>query len=189
VKVVYKLSEKDVREALGKNGGWWTKVAPVVGIFLLAVALGGLVLDPGHSLMAVVPFGIGLLMIFILKLRAQQMFKRGRYDDEIQVEISDSGIDASNSVANAKFIWSAFTRYEESKNLFLLYQSQLMFNIYPKRAFSSEDADAFRSLLVEHLCSASKAYNRKISPKTWVFFAVVGMAFVLAAIAIVRNSR
>jgi len=188
VKVVYKLSEKDLREALGKNAGWWTKVTPVAGILLLAGALGSLIVDPGHPALAIVPAGVGLFMIFMLRMQARQMIKRGMLGDEIRAEISDSGIDASNSVANTKFLWGAFTRYAESKNLFLLYQ-QGTFNIYPKRAFNSEDADTFRSLLEQYLGSASKAYNRKISPKTWIFFAVVGMAFVLAAIAIVRNSR
>jgi hypothetical protein len=49
-----------------------------------------------------------------------------------------------------------------------------MFNIFPKRAFAAEDMDAFRVFLQQHSGTASEAYRKKISLRTWVFLAAIG---------------
>ncbi|NET04958.1 MAG: YcxB family protein [Merismopedia sp. SIO2A8] len=45
--------------------------------------------------------------------------------------------------------WQVYTKFVETKNLFIIYSSKLTFNIVPKRAFvSREDLAQFRELLL-----------------------------------------
>ena len=66
---------------------------------------------------------------------------------ESTVEINDEGITASTEAARSEIKWISYTRWYESKTLFLLYQQPRLFNIYPKRAFGPGEVDEFRELL------------------------------------------
>jgi hypothetical protein len=127
--------------------------------------------------------------VFFLKLQVWLSFRRdNRLRDQFEAAISDSGIDVSSSTATSTYSWSAFTRYAETKNLFLVYQSPQAFNIFPKRSFSLREANEFRSLLDQKLGSASVADRKRISPQTWVVLVVVVLAAILLVMAI-RNIR
>jgi YcxB-like protein len=165
------------------------RALPFFGLFQFAGGVWYLGNDPKQNKGALMLIAIGLFLMSHSWLRARQTFKKGRLGEETQVEISDSGVDASNSVANTKFVWGAFSRYTESKNLFLVYQSQLMFNIFPKRAFAAGDMDAFQGLLEQHLGNASKAYRKKVKLKTWIWAAVFVIVTVLLVIKIAMIHR
>jgi len=139
------------------------------------------ILDSGHSPLALIPFFIGAFMFSLPWLQARQMFRKGGSPlrDEVTLEISDSRLIGANLVSSSNSTWGAFTRYSESKNLFLVYRSEMLFNIVPKRAFAAGEEDAVRGLLEQHLGGASKASRRKI-PLTALFWVVVfGSAVVL----------
>ena len=89
---------------------------------------------------------------------------------------------------SADIEWKNFIRLQETKNQFMLYSSPACFNIVPKRALTLDQMGAFRQLVMENLPlgAASVAHEKKISPRTWVFLAVVIVAFALLVMAI-RN--
>lgn len=58
-------------------------------------------------------------------------------------------IQTTDSRADLK--WSAFVKCLESKNLFVLYQTALLMNVFPKRAFAPGDLEQFRDLLQRNL--------------------------------------
>jgi len=184
VKIRYKLTEKDVREAVLRHKGLGSKVAAIVGIFMCGMSVLSVVLDSTHPPLGFIPFFFGLVVIFLPWLQARQMFRRGGSPlrDEAQVEISDSGFVGVNSVTSSTSTWGAFTRYLESKNLFLVYRSEMFFTIVPKRAFAAGEEEAVRSLLEQHLGAASKAYRRKIKPRTWVLIVAVILAIVVLVV-------
>ncbi|MGC2248940.1 MAG: YcxB family protein [Terriglobales bacterium] len=100
--------------------------------------------------------------------------------------ISETGIDSSSPTGSTQSTWSAYTRYVESRNLFLLYQAPHVFSLLPKRAFAPGEEESFRGLLNAKLGAATAAHRRKISPQAWMFLAVVGIAAVLLVISILR---
>jgi hypothetical protein len=55
--------------------------------------------------------------------------------------------------AEAQLKWGNFIRFLESDDIFMLFHSDLIFNILPKRAFAADEIDQFRELL-----------RRKIAP-------------------------
>lgn len=65
---------------------------------------------------------------------------------------TDTGIESSNATSTSRLPWSHLVRWKEGPTLFVVYQSDLLFNIVPKRCFSEpEQVDAFRGLLTERL--------------------------------------
>src|SRR5713226_6344279 len=121
MRVSYKLSKGDVLEAKGKHAGLWIKVLPIFGIILLAASLVSLGHDPKQFPSFVGAIVIGLFLTFFLRL--QVAFKQdNRLQDQFEATISDSGIDVSSPKGASKYNWSAFVRYVETNNLFLVYQ-------------------------------------------------------------------
>ena len=189
MRVSYKLSEKDLLEAREKHGGPRIKLIPIIGILLVASGLGSLVPSSRQFPSAAGSIAMGLFLLFFLRLQVWLSFRRDtRLQDQFEAAISDSRIDLSSSTATSTYSWSAFTRYAETKNLFLVYQSPQAFNVFPKRSFGLQEANEFRSLLDQKFGSASVAHRKRISPQTWIFLVVVALAAILLVMAI-RNIR
>jgi hypothetical protein len=181
MQVSYKLTERDVLEAQGKHGGTWGR--SLVGIVLFAVGSLSLTLNPRPYPAAVGLMAGGLFLMFLLRLQVWFSFKQNnKLQEQLGAAILDHGIDLSSPTASTHYQWERFTRYLETKNLFLVYQSPKVFNVFPKRAFGSGEVDEFRGMLDRKLGSASIAYRKKVSPKTWALLAGV----IIVAILLVR---
>jgi hypothetical protein len=65
---------------------------------------------------------------------------------------SDTGIESTSASGRMQLPWVHLIRWKEGATLFVVYQSDLMFNIVPKSCFvQPEQIDAFRGLLTERL--------------------------------------
>ena len=70
--------------------------------------------------------------------------------------VTDSGIDSTNANGKTHLPWSHVIRWKEGATVFIVYQSDLMFCIVPKRLFTHpEHLDAFRALLTEQVGAAA----------------------------------
>jgi hypothetical protein len=123
MRIAYKLSENDLIEAQGQHGGVWTKAIPVFGLLLILVGLGSIASNPKQNAGAILPILIGLFFLFGLRLQIRRSFRQdNRLQHPFEAVISQDGIDISSPTGcSSKYAWSAFTRYVESKNLFLVY--------------------------------------------------------------------
>jgi YcxB-like protein len=63
----------------------------------------------------------------------------------------EEGLRTTSDAGRSENNWSAYTEVQETKNLFVLYMGQGMFEVIPKRAFSPSERDQFRGLLARHL--------------------------------------
>src|ERR1700730_15420115 len=134
MRVAYRLSQEDFIEAQAKHGGPWTKAGPVFGLLLILAGVSGLALDPKHKVGAIFPILIGLYFMFGLRLSIRRSFMQDqRLQQPFEAVVSQDGIDISSPMASSKYEWSSFTRYVESKSLFLVYQAPKVFNVFPKR--------------------------------------------------------
>lgn len=189
MRVSYKLTQRDVLEARAKQGGLGTKVLPIFGLLLFGGSLVSLMHDPKQFPNYVGGIVMGLGLTFFQRLLVWFSFARDkRLHDAFEAVISDSGIEVSRSNVASKYGWNAFVRYLETKNLFLVYQGPQVFSVFPKRAFTTEEVDAFRSLLNQRLGAASTAYQKRVNPGTWAFLIVVAITAILLVMAI-RNVR
>jgi hypothetical protein len=65
----------------------------------------------------------------------------------VKALISSSGIAISDSNGQSTSKWTAFIRYAETKNLFVLFYRPNLCHTVPKRAFAPEDLSRFREIL------------------------------------------
>src|SRR5438105_2574632 len=55
----------------------------------------------------------------------------------------EEGLRVEAGTGHGEVNWSAFTKYQETPNLFILYMGARLFRIVPKRAFAPHDVDEF----------------------------------------------
>ena len=155
------------------------------GALLIAAALISAIRHPQQYSDVVLPLLLGMFFLFGLRMLVGRSFRRDqRLQQHFEAVVSDEGLDISSPTASTNHTWAAFTRYVESRNLFLLYQAPQVFNVLPKRAFAEGEAEAFRGLLQEKLGAKSEAHGRKISPRVLVFLVVVAGSLVVLVLAI-----
>ena len=162
-----------------------------IGICLIVLALLTLLWSPNSFLTVVPGFLVGVFLTFLSRLQSYLAFKRGgaMVQDRFEVEISDLGMKGASSDTSSQASWSAFKRYSESKNLFLIYRSDLFFNIVPKSVLAPGEEEVVRSLLEEHLGAATRAYRRKIKPGTWLFLVWLVIMLIFLVLSMVRTQR
>jgi YcxB-like protein len=193
MRILYELTPNDLIEAQRKHGGVWIRATPLIGLLLIIAGLASIALDPKHNVGAIVPTIVGLFLVFGLGLSIRRSFRLdNRLQQPFELVVTTEGIDISSKTSTSKYQWSAFIRYAESKNLFLVYQAPKVFNVFPKRAFAPGEEESFRGVLVERVGTTSIAHRRRLSVRTWIFLAVVlisGILLVMAIHNIVHNSR
>ena len=72
--------------------------------------------------------------------------KDRRLQDEFTTDISEDGVYMESSTFDANLKWGLFLRFLESDRVFLLYQTNRMFNLLPKSAFAPGEIEEFRQL-------------------------------------------
>jgi hypothetical protein len=73
--------------------------------------------------------------------------KDRRLQHEFKASISEDGIQLQSVDFDATLKWAAYLRLLESDRIFLLYQTNRMFNLFPKTAFAPGEIDEFRQLV------------------------------------------
>jgi hypothetical protein len=194
MRILYELTPNDLIEAQRKHRGVWIRATSLIGLLLSIAGLASIALDPKHNVGAIVPIIVGLFLVFGSGLSIRRSFRLDtRLQEPFELVANPEGIDISSKTSVSKYKWSAFVRFSESKNLFLVYQAPEVFNVFPKRAFAPGEEESFRGVLVEKLgTTTSIAHRRRVSVRTWIFLAVVlisGILLIMAIHNIVHNSR
>jgi len=95
---------------------------------------------------------LGLWFFVYIPWQARRMFTQQKaLREPLRLEASGEGLWASTSIAHGAYPWSHLHKWKEGKSLFLLYFSDSLFCIVPKRCFAHPgDVVSFRSLLVKN---------------------------------------
>jgi hypothetical protein len=124
--------------------------------FLILIVLAAVVRDP-KVLSNFVPL-IVLLVAWALVMLVWVPFnwrrsyaKDRRMQHEFAADISEAGIHLQSEDFDANLKWALYLRFLESDRIFLLYQTNRMFNLFPKSAFAPGEIDEFRQLLQRKL--------------------------------------
>ena len=188
MRIEYTLSERDLLEAQRAQVGWPGRVLPIFGCLLVLSGIVTLVQGPrqiGPSIGGII---IGLALTFGLRVLASYAYRRDkRLHDRFVAIASDEGVQISSSTGSSKLEWNGFTKQHETKGLFLLFQGPACVNIIPKSCLGAGEADIFRKLVQEKLHLGDRMQSKGLSPKTWIFIAIVSVAFVLMLI-VIRNA-
>jgi hypothetical protein len=92
----------------------------------------------------------------IRKLFMQQKTLQAPYD----YQFNETGLSCTSEFGNSNMPWSTFVRWKEDRELFMLYHSDVMFNMIPKRSFSDpQEIEAFRSHLLKNNITTRNPYR------------------------------
>lgn len=197
--LTYELQQRDFYEALvaHRNRSAWTKwflrfMVIVLLLLIGTVVLGAALIPDFHfaknnslSLLLLAAFWTFFLWGQPWLAARSQFGKQPSAQGPRTMLLGDAGIHWTWNGGSADIQWRNFVRFLESKNQFLLYSSPACFNIIPKRALTTDQIDTFRKLVAENMLPATALHSqRKLSPQSWIFIAVVAVAAVLAILAI-----
>lgn len=134
-----------------------------IGIFLLlfsflVIGLHQLVVPPSRSgvMLRLAFFGslacLALLYYALyyvwLPYSAKKIYKQQRTMQEpFEVELNDVEIIETNSLGTSRLRWTDFHKYKLGRDMVLVYQSDPLFQIFPKRWFSEDEYRKFRQIL------------------------------------------
>ena len=68
--------------------------------------------------------------------------------------VGEEGLQTSSELGGGIVKWPAFTKFKETKNLFMLYMGARMFRVVPKRAIPTAQVNDFRTLVKNKLPGA-----------------------------------
>ncbi|AFY32762.1 YcxB family protein [Calothrix sp. PCC 7507] len=160
----YRLNVNDLKEASQSHSkkGLLKYCLLMAGILLLTSIL-PLLTQGGISFREIfwsilLPNILFFIFIYVL-MRILQNFLISRNwksqpgaKSDISVETTEEGLQITTQSSDSRLKWSLYTHWKETPNLFMVYQSHNCFNIFPKRAFSSEEqVNEFRALLRTNL--------------------------------------
>lgn len=95
-----------------------------------------------------------VVWFFVIRpLRWKKHYKQQKLLKEpFEFTFLEDGIKAKSKTGEGYLEWDTFLKWKEGKHLILLYQSDILMNILPKRDFKSkEEIDQFRSLLIKKI--------------------------------------
>jgi hypothetical protein len=128
----------------------WIIIGPILVAGFILMALDGTMRSPSGSIVSYLPVLVffaltspwGMRLLYYVRWRHQPSLHSA-----ISYEISEGSVVVTTDTSRSEMNWETFTRFRESKNLFMLYAGRYLFYMIPKRAFAGEnDAAEFREL-------------------------------------------
>jgi Na+/melibiose symporter-like transporter len=170
IRFTAQLTPEDYVRAQRLHAG--PRVYFVVGSFMLAVlSLIVFVSGDAHDGRTWVVTG-GLWVIWFLVFcltqprgMARRAAKTFSQQKTLQVpfegEITDEKWHVRSEIGESRISWADFHKWKGNKNLVLVYQSDRLFNMFPRRFFiSDEEFQSFKELLTRAIGPAGKAKKR-----------------------------
>jgi YcxB-like protein len=162
MEVNYQCTFADYKEAMYSqmSGPLVASFLGLGGLFFLIVGM-SIGIRNGFSGAVAMPLLGGLFLILPLLLRVFQRFwveqdfrKHPHFAGTVRMVADPEGVKTAGELERRETKWSAFTKYRETENLFVLYEGARLIPVFPKRAFSTHKLDEFRVLLASKITTA-----------------------------------
>lgn len=136
---------------------FWLRIAGYI-LLVAFIIIFALMLLGFHDDKSDLPIAVGVSFVFLylfawytiyIPYKARKIFKQQKsLQIPFEVVVSKEGVHVSNEIGEAKIPWDNFQKWKENKNLFLIYHSDVLFQMLPKRLFGSIEKQAsFRKTL------------------------------------------
>jgi hypothetical protein len=141
----------------------------------LSIALFFLGEDPASRIISfMVPFFLGSLTLYryvFLPRRIRNLFSQQKELSLLtEVELTADAFQVSNAYGSSERPWSDFVMWKENQNLFTLYQSNVLFNILPKRVLTDPDQER---IIQEYLTQNNVQQDKKRRFPLWLVLLVL----------------
>ena len=98
------------------------------------------------SMFALLPPSLRLFQRLLMK----RCFSESGFGGGAHMSCNDVGIEIEDESEKQETKWAAFTKFQETENLFILYKVGKL-QVVPKRFFAQNELEEFRSLLVKKI--------------------------------------
>lgn len=159
IQISYKLTEQEVHQSLLEisNSRFITKMLRIVGSILLAVMLfittASLINGTFHfSLAYAFPLFIGIYLTFLSEITAKiqtynLLSNKNPFTEHVKVKIYESGFRVKGETFSKQLTWDKLNLIKETKDFFILKETEITASVLPKRVFTTEEMTAFRNIL------------------------------------------
>lgn len=157
MRVRYQCNSADYNEALSTRESTTLRHrmlrAILAGVLIILVSAVGANLGFRQGAIGVAIVLFFLLFWLIYTFAAFPLWVRRDYrrhpnvQREQSLRVDEEGLFLESEIGHTETRWAAYTRWRETKSLFLLYLGPRPFEIIPKRAFSPQQLQEFQRLL------------------------------------------
>lgn len=158
MEVQYQCNLDDYDEAVKAHRPVQVKLGALVILLMLVVAAEAVLGKLGFRQETITLVGLVLISASVLLTAVLRPFlvRKGFQDHpnfgrEQVLRIDEDGFHSKNEVQQSDTHWRAYLGWRETRNLFVLYLGKSLFQVIPKRAFSSEELGDLRQLLQNKL--------------------------------------
>lgn len=134
----------------------------VVGVFLVAVGLLTCLyqwLAPGDGSDWWVPCvilgsigGVAVLYGLVMPWRARRIFRQQKsLHSPWECDLSEETCESRSAHGHARVPWTEFHRYKMGRDMVLVYHSDVLFSVFPRRWFTEAQFDEFLRILEHQL--------------------------------------
>ncbi len=127
----------------------------ILALFLLAFVLNMCSPEPWERstfVMVGVLVYLGIYFFVMIPWRANKSFRQNRFlDHKAECKIDETGLHTQSDLGTSDIPWDHFHKWKESKRLLLLYPTDTMYFIFPRRQFDAEGWEELRRLAGEKL--------------------------------------
>lgn len=133
----------------------------ILGVLFGLIGLTGIILTNFHYIYSYCVFFLGLFLIMettlLYRIKLKKIWKREpSIRKPLFVTISEDKLIFKSPNSQTINSWEVYTKFIETKNLFLIFQQRNTFSVIPKRAFENTNvANNFRNLLKKKLLPQS----------------------------------
>jgi Ca2+/Na+ antiporter len=158
-RIAFQLKEDDLIDATRLHT-WTALSARKTALFLVVAVIavcaflsGSGKLDVWGIVVAVVLVAPAVLVVMnytFLPMNARRMYHQQKsLQETMAVEWADDGLSWDGQSGNSRTPWTYYVKWSEDRRLFLLYHSDRMHQILPKRVLSPAGIDSIRSNLIK----------------------------------------
>ncbi len=164
----------------GKRG--WITIAVLIGFFFFLFLASIVLAAMGRMSWVLVIYPIlilGLIVLYWYVLRPAQIARAYKQHKELsslfEMDLTDEGYSIKNDYGTGKIPWRDFAKWKADKKIILLYRTDTMFNMVPKRLMQDESqADyVLEQLQKNGVKEASQVKNRTQSLARLVLYGVL----------------
>jgi len=108
--------------------------------------------DDGTAIMAIALVYLLAYFFVLLPWRAKRSFKQNKFlEHKTTFRIDGSGLHTSSELGSVSIPWDHLRKWKENDGLVLLYLTDRMYYVFPKRLFESDSWQEFRDLAGENV--------------------------------------
>lgn len=82
---------------------------------------------------------------------AGHISKQKTLQDAYEVDLTDETFSSTSTYGSFSMPWNPFHKYKTNKDMILVYQSAVLYHIFPKRWFTESQLTEFHSILQKQL--------------------------------------